>query len=41
MVRETKLMDSKFSQEIQQVKDALKETAERHASVNKDAAIGM
>ena len=41
VVRDTKLMDSKFSQEIQQVKDDLKETAERQASVNKDAAIGM
>ena len=41
VVRETKMMDSKFSQEIQQVKDVLKE-AKPQASGNKDvdAAIG-
>ena len=42
VVRETKMMDSKFSHEIQQVKDALKEEAKPQASanVNVDAAIG-
>ena len=42
VVRETKMMDSKFSQEIQQVKDALKEEAKLQASANEDvdAAIG-
>ena len=42
VVRETKMMDSKFSQEIQQVKDALKEEAKPQASANEDvdAAIG-
>ena len=41
VVRETKIMDSKFSQEIQQVKDALKE-AKPQTSGNKvvNAAIG-
>ena len=36
VVRDTKMMDSKFSQEIQQVKDALKKAAKPQASVNKD-----
>ena len=42
VVRETKMMDSKFSQEIQHVKDALKEEAKPQANANEDvdAAIG-
>ena len=42
VVREMKMMDSKLSQEIQQVKDALKEKAKPQTSANEtvDAAIG-
>ena len=36
VVRGTKMLDSKFSQEIQRVKDALKKAAKPQASVNKE-----
>ena len=36
VVRETKMMDSTFSLEIQQIKDALKKIAKPQASVMKD-----
>ena len=36
VVHEIKMMDSKFSQEIQQVKDALEKAAKPQASMNKD-----
>jgi len=36
VVREIKMMDSKFSQEIQQVKDPLEKAAKPQASMNKD-----
>ena len=39
VVREMKMRDSKFSKEIQQVKDALKEEAKPQASANENVDV--